>query len=166
MTPYGYKIENGHAVLDPEAAPKVRSFFRHYLSGLPVSPACIAAKVDREPHSSWKLLVDRRYLGDDFYPQLIDRETFEAVQRERAKRNHNPPDQVHYELVPGVVATNFRMKYVQFLPQNVGLIPQLLYDCIQPVNGNLPSLDSDERERLLYHISFAMETLPDAPIVV
>ena len=47
MTPYGYKIEQGHAVLDPDAAPKVKAFFRHYLDGLPVEPACIAAKVDR-----------------------------------------------------------------------------------------------------------------------
>ena len=166
MIPYGYKIENGQAILDPEAASKVKDFFQFYLEGLPVSPACLAARVDRAPHSSWKILEDRRYLGDDFYPPLIDRDTFEAVQRERALRNHNPPDQVHYEVLPGVVPTTFKMKHVAFLPQNAALIPQLLYDCIQSYQGELPPMEADERERLLYHISFALETLPDAPITV
>ena len=166
MIPYGYKIVNGYAIADPETAPKVKAFFKNYLEGLPVGPACIAAKVEREPHSSWKILEDRRYLGDEFYPPLIDRDVFEAVQKERAARNHNPPDQVHYEVLPGVVPITFKMKHIAFLPQNATLIPQLLYDCIQPFEGELPGLDPEERERLLYHISFSLETLPEAPITV
>lgn len=167
MTPYGYKIEQGHAVLDPDAAPKVKAFFRHYLDGLPVEPACIAAKVDRVPHSSWKLLTDKRYMGDDFYPPIIDRDTFERVQEERKLRNHNPAQSVHYELLPGAVATNFRMKRVNCLPQNVKLIPQVLYDCIQPYAGRQDGdgLDPDERERLLFHIGYAMDLMPEAPVV-
>lgn len=166
MIPYGYKIENGQAIPDPETAPKVKAFFENYMEGLPVAPACLAAKVERAPHSSWKILEDRRYMGDDFYPRIIDPEVFEAVQRERALRNHNPPDQVHYEVLPGIVPTTFKMKHVSFLPQNAALIPQLFYDCIQSCQGELPPMDADERERLLYHISFALETLPDVPITV
>ena len=32
------------------------------------------------------MLANRRYLGDDFYPQIIDHNTFRAVQQERRKR--------------------------------------------------------------------------------
>ena len=167
MIPYGYRIENGYARLDPETAPKVKAFFRFYLEGLAVVPACQAAKVDRAPHSSWAILEDRRYIGDDFYPQIIDPEIFEAVQRERLARNHNSPDQVHYELVPGVVATAFKMKPVNYLPQNGELIPQFLYDRIEGYQGvgQGEQLTDDERERILYHISFALDTLPETAIV-
>ena len=34
MIPYGYKIENGYAIADPETAPKVKAFFKNYLEGL------------------------------------------------------------------------------------------------------------------------------------
>lgn len=167
MTPYGYRIENGRAVLDPEKAPQVMAFYRHYLEGLPVGPACIAAKVERDPHSSWKLLEDRRYMGDDFYPQLISPEIFNAVQEQRKLRNHNPPDQPRNEILPGVVATHFSMKHVGFLPQNAKLIPQLLYDNIQiSAHEDGRTLDPEERERLLFHIGYALDMAPDAPMTV
>ena len=167
MTPYGYKIENGHAVLDPEKAPQVMAYFRYYLDGLPVTPACQAAGVERAPHSSWKILEDRRYMGDDFYPQLIDPETFNAVQEQRRLRNHNSPDQIHYQIVPGVVAKNFQMKHVSFLPQNPALIPQHLYNCIQIcAGGEGLILDEQERERLLFHVGYALEMVPDVAITV
>ena len=165
MTPYGYKIEHGYAVLDPETAPKVKAFFRHYLEGLPVAPACQAAGVEREPHSSWKLLEDRRYLGDDFYPQMIDPEIFEAVQIERKQRNHNSPDQVHYENLPGIVLTQFQMKRANQLPKDMSMFPQLIYNCIEPFSSTKREegrcITPEERERLSNYISFAMNTMEE-----
>ena len=34
MTPYGYKIENGTAVIVEEQAENLRKFFENYLSGM------------------------------------------------------------------------------------------------------------------------------------
>jgi hypothetical protein len=36
-TPYGYKIENGIAVIDEEKADKIRFLYESYLSGLSLS---------------------------------------------------------------------------------------------------------------------------------
>ena len=48
-------------------------------------------------HTSVKnLLQHKRYLGDDFYPAIIDQETFEAVESERLRRLTNSPIK-HYK---------------------------------------------------------------------
>ena len=36
--------------------------------------------------SAKRLLMTEHYLGDDFYPAIIDKETFDRVQAERIKR--------------------------------------------------------------------------------
>ena len=70
-------------------------------------------------------------------------------------------------MVPGVVATHFSMKHVGVLPQNAKLIPQLLYDNIQisPYEDG-KTLDPEERERLLFHIGYALEVTPEAPMTM
>lgn len=75
-TPYGYRIENGQAVIDEEKADQVRLIFKEYLSG---NALCSAArKAGRNmTHSSVKhLLTNRKYLGNGFYPAIIDEESF------------------------------------------------------------------------------------------
>ena len=37
--PYGYRIENGRAVIDGEQAVTVREFFQNYISGMALMPA-------------------------------------------------------------------------------------------------------------------------------
>ena len=36
--PYGYRIENGRAVIDEEQAATVREFFQNYISGMALMP--------------------------------------------------------------------------------------------------------------------------------
>lgn len=40
--PYGYRIENGRAVIDEEQAATVREFFQNYISGMALMPAADA----------------------------------------------------------------------------------------------------------------------------
>ena len=42
-TPFGYKIENGIAVIDQPAADKLRQLYKNYLSGMSLSKAASAA---------------------------------------------------------------------------------------------------------------------------
>ena len=42
-TPFGYKIENGIAVIDQPAADKLRQLYKNYLSGMSLSKAAAAA---------------------------------------------------------------------------------------------------------------------------
>lgn len=95
-TPLGYYIKNGKAEIKSETAELVREIFTAYLSG--TSTYQIAKdftqrgilNASRKP--SWnhgsigKILENRRYLGDEFYPPLIEQSIFEQVQIRRKQR--------------------------------------------------------------------------------
>jgi hypothetical protein len=85
-TPYGYRIVDGRAVIDEEQAANVQAIFMDYLNGTALMVA--AAKVGLKMYhgSVGRLLRNCRYLGDDFYPSIIDQKTFDAVQEKRMER--------------------------------------------------------------------------------
>lgn len=66
-TPYGYKIENGCAVIDEEAAVKIRKLYENYFAGMSQSKAAIEAGIETYHSSAKRLMQNRHYLGDDFY---------------------------------------------------------------------------------------------------
>jgi hypothetical protein len=84
--PYGYKIENGKAVIDEEKAEQVRKLYKGYLSGLAYMPAAEAAGLKLYHTSAKKMMQNKYYLGDDYYPTIIDKEIFDAAEAERVKR--------------------------------------------------------------------------------
>ena len=69
-TPYGYRIINGKAVVDKHAAKQIKILFQSYLSG---DSLATAAK-------------NKRYIGDEYYPAIIDPDEYVAVQAERIRR--------------------------------------------------------------------------------
>lgn len=86
-TPYGYRIENGCAVIHKEEAAKIRKLYENYFAGMAQSKAAIEAGIETYHSSAKRLMQNRHYLGDDFYPAIIDQETFdkaEAIRLERA----------------------------------------------------------------------------------
>lgn len=85
-TPYGYRIEEGRAVIDEEQAEKVRELYRGYLSGLALVPAAKQAGIEIWHGSAKRLLQNRHYLGDAYYPAIIDRGTFGKAEQELKKR--------------------------------------------------------------------------------
>ena len=85
-TPLGYRIENGKAEIDEPAAEQVRNLFRNYLSGMALVSAASEAGIETYHATVSKMLANRRYIGDDFYPQIIEEETFRAAQQERRNR--------------------------------------------------------------------------------
>jgi len=84
--PYGYRIENGKAVIYEEKAEQVKKLYKAYLSGLAYVPAAEAAGLKLYHTGAKKMMQNKRYLGDDYYPAIIDNETFEAAETERVKR--------------------------------------------------------------------------------
>lgn len=84
--PYGYRIENGQAVLDPDEAQRVRAFFDDYLGGASQQEAARQNGIHRAQATLGKMLRDRKYLGDGFYPPVISQETFNRAQEERKRR--------------------------------------------------------------------------------
>lgn len=94
--PLGYHIQNGKAEIEPETANLVREIFDTYLAG--TSTYRIAKDFTRRgilnaSHKpSWnhgsigKILENRKYIGDEFYPPLIEQSIFEQVQSRRMQR--------------------------------------------------------------------------------
>lgn len=86
--PYGYKIERGKAVIVPEEAERIRTFLNAYLDGLSIKNAGAEAEIPLSTSALRKMLSSEVYLGTDYYPPIIDRGTFDEVQRDSAARTH------------------------------------------------------------------------------
>jgi hypothetical protein len=77
--PFGYRIEDGKAVVDDKAAEQVKELFLGYLSGLSLKNAAIKAGIDCYHATVSRMLQNKQYLGDEFYPSIIDEEIFEKA---------------------------------------------------------------------------------------
>ena len=86
MTPYGYRIKDGKAIVDIPAAKQVKALFEGYISGLSMNEAARKAGIARCHASIGIMLRDKRYSGDGFYPPIIDKALLEKVQAERQSR--------------------------------------------------------------------------------
>ena len=60
--------------------------YDNYLGGMSLKNAANEAGIETYHASAKRLLMTEHYLGDDFYPSIIDKETFDRVQTERIKR--------------------------------------------------------------------------------
>ena len=85
-TPYGYRIKDGKAIICQEEADQVRRIFAGYLSGLSLKMAAKEAGLTMQHSSVKRLLQNKHYPGDDFYPAIIDQEIFDAADVERQRR--------------------------------------------------------------------------------
>ena len=84
--PYGYRIENGTAVVCKEQAAQIRKVYEGYLGGLSLRGAAREAGLTLSYASVKRMMQNLHYLGDEFYPAIIDRETYDAAEEERLKR--------------------------------------------------------------------------------
>ncbi|MEN6325632.1 MAG: recombinase family protein [Syntrophomonas sp.] len=94
--PIGYKLVDGKIQLDEPKAAVVKKIFADYLSG--ASTSSLAKRLtemgfpNANNKASWnhgsigKILENVKYLGDEFYPQMIGAELFEQVQKCRNER--------------------------------------------------------------------------------
>lgn len=83
----GYRIIDGKAVINEHDAMKVRLIFKGYLSGLSYIDAAKAVGLQMCSSSVKLLMRNEHYLGDDYYPRIIDRNTFDAAETERQRRS-------------------------------------------------------------------------------
>lgn len=67
--PYGYRIEKGAAVIDKDAAARIKVLYSGYLGGLSLEAAAKEAGIGINHSRAKHILRDRRYLGDGFYPR-------------------------------------------------------------------------------------------------
>ena len=86
MTPYGYRIENGTAVIVEEQAENIRKFFENYLSGMALAASAEKAGFKISHSMAKKMIRCKYYLGDEFYPAIIDAHTFQLANAELNRR--------------------------------------------------------------------------------
>lgn len=84
--PYGYRIENGLAVVDEEKAATVREFFQNYISGQALMVAAEKVGLKLYHGSAGRMLRNKKYLGDSYYPAIIDKEIFDKAEEIRMGR--------------------------------------------------------------------------------
>lgn len=85
-TALGYRIVNGKAVIDEKEAIIVRELYRNYLDGMSLCASAEKVGLKLPASSVSRILQNRRYLGDDFYPPLINEETYSRTLQERERR--------------------------------------------------------------------------------
>ena len=84
--PYGYAITDGVVTVDERAADQVRDFFEKYISGLSLAVAGEQAGIEKTHSSMGLILKNVHYLGNEVYPAIIDKETFDKAEEVRSKR--------------------------------------------------------------------------------
>ena len=86
-TPYGYDIVGGMAVINEEQAVAIRQTCENYLSGMSMTQAAFEAGINMKHSGVKRLMLNPRYLGDEFYPAILTVETHRAVEAERQRRD-------------------------------------------------------------------------------
>lgn len=85
-TPIGYKIINGRIVVNEQQAEQVRTMYAVYLLGGSYKAAARAAGLNMLHSAVKHILQNKKYLGNENYPTIIDEETFNAAEEERIRR--------------------------------------------------------------------------------
>ena len=84
--PYGYKIQDGKAVIDLVETSQLKELFKLYLSGLSMNAASEKSGIKCYHARVAKMLTNKTYLGDEYYPQIIDKDVFKQVGVEKLRR--------------------------------------------------------------------------------
>lgn len=86
-TPYGYDIVGGMAVINEGQAAAIRQICENYLSGMSMTQAARTVGINMKHSGVKRLMLNPRYLGDDFYPAILTPEIAQAVEAERQIRD-------------------------------------------------------------------------------
>ena len=147
--PYGYKIENGRAVIISEEADRIRSLYSIFLQGLSIDSAGKKAGIPLSRSAVGKVLRNPVYLGDDYYPRIVDDSLYRKVQIERASRS-SINNSEHRSAASPVMQfhTSFRVKDPPEKKGNAVTDAQNLYDSIEALDmaedfSALPMLTPD-----------------------
>ncbi len=114
MITYGYGIKNGKIVVISNEAEIVKQIFCEYASGkilkeiaADLSERCIEyfdGKCNWNKNNVVRIIQNRKYIGENEYPVIIDRELFEKVNCQKSNKGHKKEKQPEIiEYLKGVV---------------------------------------------------------------
>lgn len=131
-TPYGYKIETAQAVIDESIAEKIRQLFVEFLNCGSMRAAAVKVGIEETYSVIGRLLRNEVYLGDEYYPQLIDEELFHKVQELR-NSNARSQNRIRDYIKQAPVAENiqYRIGKVQQRYENLYQQAEYAYGLIE-----------------------------------
>lgn len=97
--PFGYRMEYGKVVTDPDEARWVVYIYKQYLQGesfKSLSDTLCGMAIRYDTGKQWnknmvaRILQDKRYTGDGQYPKIIDTEMFQRVLDKRSRKTSTP----------------------------------------------------------------------------
>lgn len=131
-TPFGYRIRKGKAVIDEPAAKKIRQLYKNYLGGLSLENAAKEAGIETYHGTVKRIMENRHYLGDDFYPAIIDVDTFTEAMLERQRRMKALGRTDRIKPAPDKsVPMNFKMREITAFYDNPVKQAEYLYSLIE-----------------------------------
>lgn len=74
---YGYIIRDGRLEVQEKEAENIRKIFKNYLAGNALIKSADLAGLKKNSSSVKRILTNKKYLGNEIYPKIIDRESFE-----------------------------------------------------------------------------------------
>ena len=76
---YGYTIRDGRLEIQEKEAENIRKIFKNYLAGNALIKSAELAGLQKNNSSVKRILTNKKYLGNDIYPKIIDIESFEKA---------------------------------------------------------------------------------------
>lgn len=97
---YGYKLENGAIAIDNGEAEIVREIFRLYIENSSLKKVAdelnrrevvyFKGKIEWGKHRVALIIENRRYIGDECYPPIIDEELFRTANEKKNLKSFEP----------------------------------------------------------------------------
>lgn len=85
-TPYGYQIVDGKAVVDELAAANIHQICENYLNGMGLIASATDVGLTKNATEVKRMIMNKKLLGNDFYPAILTKEEMNALEEERARR--------------------------------------------------------------------------------
>ena len=76
---YGYIIRDGRLEVQEIEAENIRKIFKTYLAGNTLIKSADLAGLKKNSSSVKRILINKKYLGNEIYPKIIDGESFEKA---------------------------------------------------------------------------------------
>lgn len=97
--PYGYEMQNGVIIISAKEADTVKRIFREYLNGdnlkiiaerlTEKQAEFLPGKYGWNKNRIKRMIEDKRYIGDNSYPAIVDEDVFKRANAEKNNRRTN-----------------------------------------------------------------------------
>lgn len=111
IIPFGYTMADGVIQIVPEEAKKLKQMCKSYLSGQSMVGAAKSAGLKVSHGWVKRVMLNPRYLGNEYYPPILTQETQDAIRSELQRREEKQGDRgKRLAEEPEPIPTKFYMK--------------------------------------------------------